>query len=157
VVSAVCEQLVRLGLGGAGQPVGGVLGQGQHARRLEGLLFVGRGGLRRRLVHGLRRLRLGLLVRRDGLGGLRGAAGARGGQLLVQLGDPLLKIGVLFDEPGQLVLNQIEEGVDLVLVVAALTNRWLAERDIVDVSWCERHCLPPWSFWTVNRSESVEP
>ena len=78
--------------------------------------------------------------------GLHAAAGPGGGQLLIQLGDPLTKIGVLFDEPGQLVLNQIEKGVDLVLVVAALADRWLTERDVVDVGWCERHCLPPWSL-----------
>ena len=64
-------------------------------------------------------------------------------QLLVQLGDPLTQIGVLLDEAGQLVLDQIEEGIDLVLVVAALADGWLAERDVVDVGWCERHCLPP--------------
>ena len=71
------------------------------------------------------------------------AAGARGGQLLVELGHPLTQVGVLLDEPGQLVLDQIEEGIDLVLVVAALADGWLAERDVVDVGWCERHCLPP--------------
>ena len=90
------------------------------------------------------RLRFGLgLIQRNGLRGLRSAAGPRGGQLLVQLRHSLTKVGVLLDEPGQLVLDQIEEGIDLVLVVAALADGWLAERDVVDVGWSERHCLPP--------------
>ena len=75
--------------------------------------------------------------------GWRSAARARGRELLVHLGYSLTKIGVLLDEPGQLVLDQIEEGVDLVLVVAALADGWLAERDVVNVGWSERHCLPP--------------
>ncbi len=105
----------------------------------------------RRVVHGLRgrrwsgfRLRL-RLVARDGLGGRRHGttAGPGGPQFLIQLGDPLAQVRVLLDEPSQLVLNQVEECIDFVLVVAALADGWLAERDIVDVGWCERHCLPP--------------
>ena len=136
-----------------GQPVGGVLGKAEHAGRLEVLVLAHRGGLRLRrgrLVDGRRdRLGFGLrLIQRDGLRRLRlrSPAGARGRQLLIHLGHPLTKVGVLLDEPGQLVLDQIEEGVDLVLVVAALADGWLAERDVVDVGWSERHCLPPrWS------------
>ena len=75
--------------------------------------------------------------------GLHAAAGTGAGELLIELGDPLTQVGVLLDEAGQLVLDQIEEGVDLVLVVAALADRRLAERDVVDVGWCKRHCLPP--------------
>ena len=75
--------------------------------------------------------------------GCDATAGTRGGQLLVELGDALTKIGVLLDEASQLVLDQIEERVDLVLVVAALADGRLAERDVVNVGWCERHCLPP--------------
>ena len=37
------------------------------------------------------------------------------------------------------VLDEVEELVDLVLVVASLANRRLAESDIVHVSWCQRH------------------
>jgi hypothetical protein len=75
------------------------------------------------------------------LGGLRTGAGARPstGQFLVELVDPLTQIGVLFDEAGQLVLHQIEEGVDLVFVVATLADRRLTKRHIVDVGWCQRH------------------
>ena len=78
-------------------------------------------------------------------GGLAAAADAKP-VTRQSLRDALTKIGVLFDESGQLVLNQIEKGIDLVLVVATLADRRLAERDIVDVGWCERHCLPPWSL-----------
>ena len=74
------------------------------------------------------------------MGGLgTGAAGPGTGQLLVQLGDPLTQIGVLLDQPGQLVFNQVEEGIDLVLVVTALADRRLTERHIVDVGGCQRH------------------
>ena len=109
---------------------------GAAARLRGGASYTGCGG-------GGCRLGLGL-VQRDRLRRLRvAAAGTRGGQLLIQLGDPLTKVGVLLDESGQLVLDQIEERVDLVLVVAALADGWLAERDVVHVGWCERHCLPP--------------
>ena len=71
------------------------------------------------------------------------AAGAGGRQLLVELGDPLAQIRILLDEPGQLVLYQVEEGVDLVLVVASLADGRLAERHIVHVGRCKWHHLPP--------------
>ena len=112
------------------------------------------GGLRRCLVYrllgldGLRfrlwlRFRLGLLVLRDGLRRLHAATRPRTREVLVQLGYPLTKVGVLLDEAGQLVLNQVEKRVDFVLVVATLANGRLAERDVMDVGWCKRHCLPP--------------
>ena len=68
-----------------------------------------------------------------------GATGPGAGQLLVQLCDPLTQIGVLLDQPGQLVLDQVEEGVDLILVVATLADGRLTERHIVDVCGCQRH------------------
>ena len=141
------EQLLRLGLGGRGQPVGGVLGQAEHAGGLEVLVLADGGSRRRgwRLIDRLwRRLRFGLgLIQRNRLRGLRSAASPRRGQILVQLGHSLAEVGVLLDEPGQLVLDQIEEGIDLVLVVAALADGWLAERNVVNVGWSERHFLPP--------------
>jgi hypothetical protein len=140
----VGQQLVGLGLSLAGKTVGGVLREAEHAGGPDGLLLA---QLRRRHRRcdrrGLRRLdRLGLgLVDRNRLGGLRTRAGAGtgAGQLLVQFGDALTQIGVLLDEASQLVLDQIEEGVDLVLVVTTLADRRLAERHIVDVCGCQRH------------------
>ena len=149
--AGIGEQLVGLGLRGTGQPVGGVLREAEHLGGLD-MGGVARSPVpRRRVVHRLRGrrrsgfgLRLGL-VERDRLGGLRYATTAcpGGPQVLIQLGDPLTQVRVLLDEPSQLVLNQVEECIDFVLVVAALADGWLAERDIVDVGWCERHCLPP--------------
>jgi hypothetical protein len=40
-------------------------------------------------------------------------------------------VGVLSRDRVELVLDQIEEGIDLVLVVAALADGWLAERNVV--------------------------
>jgi hypothetical protein len=106
------------------------------------------GRRRRRLVDGLwSRFRFGLgLIQRDGLRGLRSTAGPRARQLLFQLAYPLTEVGVLLDETSQLVLDQIEERVDLILVVATLANGRLAEGDVVNVGRSERQCLPPrWS------------
>src|SRR6516162_8371089 len=94
VGAGVGQHLVGFGLGGAGEPVGGVLRQGQNPGGLHGLLFVGsrrRRCYRRRRRRRLDRLGFGL-EGRDHLGGLSAAA-ATGGQLAVQLLDPLTQIG----------------------------------------------------------------
>ena len=101
------------------------------------LVLGGGGGLGRWRLYGL-----GLgLIHRNGLGGLRAGAAAcpDTGQLLVQLVDPLTQIRVLLDQPGQLVFHQVEEGVDLVFVVASLADGRLTERHIVDVGGCKWH------------------
>src|SRR5690606_4925367 len=61
----------------------------------------------------------------------------------LKLLDPLLQVGVLFDEPGELRLDEIEELIDLILVVAALTDRRFAERDVVHISWSQPHVGSP--------------
>jgi hypothetical protein len=151
----VTEDFRRLGLSAGGEPVGGVLSQAEHPCRLQALL------LRRAVVndgrghgrHHGHRLRL---VHRDRLRRHRSRAG--GGQLGVEFADPLTQIGVLLDEPRQLRLDQIEEGVHLVLVVATLADGRLAERHIVHVGRCQWHCvpLPIWDggikpLWSVER------
>src|SRR5205807_9253101 len=129
------------------EPVGGVLSQAQHPGGLHGLLL---GGSRERCFgrrHGRRLDGLGFGDRNrlSGLSrdGWADTGAASGGQLPVELLDPLAQIGVLFYEPRQLVLHQVEEGVDLVLVVTALADWRLTERHIVYVGWCKRHCSFP--------------
>ena len=147
VRAGIGQHLVRVRLGGAGEPVGGVLGQGQDPSGLHGLFLVG--PRRRRRRHGCRdrsrpdRLGLGFglgLEGRNRLGGLSGGTAAPTGQFLVQLRYALAQIGVLFDEPSQLVFHQVEEGVDLVLVITTLADGRLTERHVVDVGWGKRHC-----------------
>ncbi|SKV51996.1 Uncharacterised protein [Mycobacteroides abscessus subsp. abscessus] len=65
--------------------------------------------------------------------------------------NPLTQIRVLLDQAGQLVLHQVEEGINFVLVVSTLTDGWLTERDVVYISWCKRHCLPLSSLDVWNR------
>lgn len=121
--TGIGQHLVRLGFGGVCKPVGGVLGQTQHSRRLQGLFLVHPRRDRRR-----RRLARFGLIRRDCLGGLRRNAGtAARGELLIQLVDPLTQIGVLFDQAGQLVFHQVEEGVDLIFVVPTFADRRLTD------------------------------
>ena len=151
--AGVGEQLVGLGLGRAGQPVGGVLGQAEHLGGLDVRVprCTGATGGCGAPYTGCDAAAGSGSGSGSGSGWYSGmacvacdaTAGAGAGQLLIELGDPLTQVGVLLDEPGQLVLDQIEEGVDLVLVVAPLADRRLAERDVVDVGWCKRHCLPP--------------
>jgi hypothetical protein len=49
---------------------------------------------------------------------------------LIQLLKLIAQLVVLFDQPGQLGLNKVDEGADFVLVIARLADRWLTERDI---------------------------
>ena len=80
--------------------------------------------------------------RRSGIGsrGDRGGdAGARVLQIALEILDPQAQVGVLVLKLAQRVLDEVEELVDLVLVVAALANRRLAERDVVHISWSQRH------------------
>jgi hypothetical protein len=55
----------------------------------------------------------------------------------------LLKLGpeliVLLKQPGQLSTYKIEESVYFLLVVATFADRRLAERDIANVGWGQRH------------------
>src|ERR671926_933335 len=60
-------------------------------------------------------------------------------ELLVKLLHLVTEIVVLFDQPSQLGLNKVEEGVHLVLVVAPLADRRLTERDVVNVGGGQRH------------------
>jgi hypothetical protein len=53
--------------------------------------------------------------------------------------DLLLEVVVLLDEPGQLGLDQVEEGVHLVFVITALAYRRFLERDVVHVRWSQGH------------------
>ena len=62
-------------------------------------------------------------------------AGPRARELLLELGNALAQIGVFLDQPRKLTLDQIEEGVDLILVVAALADRRFTERDVMHVGW----------------------
>ena len=146
--TGIGEHLLGLCLGAVGQPVCGVLGQAEHLGCTQVLVLGGRGRLlllRRGLVGGLRsRCGFGLrLVDWQRLRGLGATARAGRGELLIQLADPLPQVAVLLDETGQLVLDEIEEGIDLVFVVAALADRWLTESDVVHVGRSERHRLPP--------------
>jgi hypothetical protein len=49
---------------------------------------------------------------------------------------------VLFDQPRELDLHDVEKRVDLLLVVATLANRWLLEGHIVDFGGSQRHGSP---------------
>src|ERR1700710_2033963 len=79
---------------------------------------------------------------------------------LIERLNPGAEISVLLDQPSQLGLNKIEEGIDLVLVVAPLAQRRLTKRDGGNVSGHQRHRitsrtphLAPWpgvSAWSVN-------
>ena len=76
-----------------------------------------------------------LLVRRLRTLGVEGTCGTG---LAAGLG---AQVVVLLDQPGQLHLDDVEEGVDLLLVVAALADRRLLERDIVDFGGSQRHSV----------------
>ena len=65
------------------------------------------------------------------------------GELALELLDALLEVGVLFDQPCEFGFDEVEELIDLVLVVAALTDRRFAERDVVHISWCQPHVGSP--------------
>src|SRR5581483_11620855 len=60
-------------------------------------------------------------------------------QLLLKLLDLVPEVVVLLDQPSELGLNEVEEGVHLVLVVAPLADRRLTERDVVNVGGGQRH------------------
>ena len=51
----------------------------------------------------------------------------------------IAEIGVLLNQPSQLGLNEFEEGINLVLVVAPLADWRLTERDVVNVGGGQRH------------------
>jgi hypothetical protein len=59
--------------------------------------------------------------------------------LLIELLNLAAEIGVLLDQPSQLGLNKVEEGVYLVFVVTPLAQRRLTERDIANVGGHQRH------------------
>ena len=80
----------------------------------------------------------GLRVGDRGDGG-GGRAGAGVLQVALQVLDAQTEIRVLVLELAERILDEVEELVDLVLVVAALANRRLAERDVVHISWSQRH------------------
>jgi hypothetical protein len=113
------DQLVGLLLGLVDVPVGGLGRQGQHPGGAHAVVLAG------------------LLHRR------RGRSGGDG------LGRPLLGAGraatvaaelvVLLDQASELGLDHVEEGVDLVLVVATLADRRLLEDDVVHVGGREWH------------------
>ena len=83
-------------------------------------------------------LQLCVLVARGGqLGGTAVVLrlGSRRGRALPldpRPGAPRPEVGVLLDEAGQLDLDDVEERVDLLLVVAPLADRRLLEGDVVD-------------------------
>src|SRR4051812_30163661 len=70
---------------------------------------------------------------------------------LVELRDLLAQVVVLLDQPRELGLHEVQEGVDLVFVVPPLTNRGLAERDVVHVSGRQRHRITSCSPRRRNR------
>ncbi len=114
------QHLLGLRLGLVDVAVGGLGRQGQHPGRAGAVVLA---GLRRdhRRRHGRRGRRLG------GRGELGAAAGA-GAQFVV-----------LLDQAGELGLDDVEEGVDLVLVVTPLADRWLLEDDVVHVGRRQWH------------------
>jgi hypothetical protein len=148
----VRQHRVGLVLGLGGQPVGHLLREAEHLRRLHvvvatvtGVGAHGTGQLRGGRTRRRHARRRGLLA----LHGLRLARhGLRAGLLEVRLGVPetllelrdlVTQVVVLPDQAGQFGLHQVEEGVDLVLVVSPLTDRGFAERDVVHVGGRQRH------------------
>ena len=74
-------------------------------------------------------------------------------ELLIQLTYALAQVRILFDELRQRLLDEVEECVDLVLVVATLADRRLAERNVVHVSWSQlRHGrIPSRVIWRSSK------
>jgi hypothetical protein len=58
---------------------------------------------------------------------------------LITLRNLIAEIGILLDQPSQLGLDKVEEGVYLVFVVAALADRRLTERHVANVGGPQRH------------------
>ncbi len=139
------QHAVRLGLGLTRQPVGHLLREAQHLGGLH-VVITARG----RLLSGGRRRDRGKPA-----GFLRWGGGGRGNRRRLaagivqvdlgglQLGLELLHLAtqvvVLLHQPGKLGFNQVEECVYLVLVVAPLTDRRFAERDVMHVGWGQAH------------------
>jgi hypothetical protein len=55
---------------------------------------------------------------------------------------PVVQGGVLLQQAGQLLLDLVQEGVDVLLVVSALAHRRLLEGHVVDVGWGEQDRAP---------------
>jgi hypothetical protein len=72
--------------------------------------------------------------------------------LLIERLNPIAEISILLDQLSQLGLNKVEEGVDLVLVVAPRAQRRPTERDVGNVSGHQRHRItsrtPHLASWT---------
>ena len=71
-------------------------------------------------------------------------SGARGGtgtglHLGLEVFNLCGKIVVFILELRKSVLHEVEEGIHLILVVAALANRRLAESDVMYICGCQRH------------------
>jgi hypothetical protein len=58
---------------------------------------------------------------------------------LIELLNLVAEILVLLDQPSQLSLNKVEEGIYLLFVVTTLAQRWLTERDSANVGGHQRH------------------
>ena len=116
--------------------LGTVVARGQRALeladvRLQALVL---------LVHGVH-LRVGAFQLRLDL--LQPTVVGRGA-LLLRRGTavgPGAQVVVLLDEPCELHLDDVEEGIDLFLVVAALADGRLLERDVVNFSRGQRHTV----------------
>ncbi|SKY35834.1 Uncharacterised protein [Mycobacteroides abscessus subsp. abscessus] len=139
----------------SGQTVGGVLRERENASRANVGVVVGQ---RRRCGSSDRLLRsLHLGGRRgENLCGIVGGrlSGRRGrrcvaaaclcvGELTLELFDTLFEVAVLLDQTSELCFDKVKELIDFVLVVAALTDRRFAERDVVHISWCQPHVGSP--------------
>jgi hypothetical protein len=62
------------------------------------------------------------------------------------------EIGVFLDQPSQLGLNKVEKGVYFAFVVAALADRWLAERDVADIGGRQWHRVTSrLVYWSVSQ------
>jgi len=75
-------------------------------------------------------------VERGGHLGVVGGPGGSTGAKTLYLG---AKFAVLIAEAGEFSLHLVEETVDLVLVVSALSEHGFLERDVVNVCWGQRH------------------
>src|SRR5918997_2208605 len=130
----LAQHPIRYGLGLAGQPVSHLLSQAQHLGSLDVVVTTWCGLLdhRRRHRGHHRPWRLQRTKITSGID-------RRSTELAIELLNLVAEIVVFLDQTSQLGLNQVEEGVHLVLVVAPLADRRLTERDVVNVGGGQRH------------------